>query len=233
MSSREVNCEKMSTLWPLSLSSRSIMSRRRSLPEASMRVWSVMWLPCASLGSKWRNGCSEHLRSCMRMLFSCVLEPVACSSRPASSPLTMDWYISRCGGVIGTYTTTSFLLGRLLATSDLRRRIMKGARILCSLLTMLPSWCLRNRRSSCALDPTPSNAKTLWKNSRSSKISGMRKLRRLQSSLKLFCRGVPVSRILLAPPRSTLPPQIRLSSRMSRQRKFLRRWPSSTITCFH
>ena len=61
---------------------------------------------------------------------------------------------------------------------------------------------------------------------RSSKTSGRRKLRRDQSSARLFCRGVPVSSNLLSVGNI-------FSSRTSRQLRFLILWPSSTIRYFH
>ena len=61
---------------------------------------------------------------------------------------------------------------------------------------------------------------------RSSKTSGRRKLRRDQSSAKLFCSGVPVSSSLLSVGNI-------FSSRTSRQLRFLILWPSSTIRYFH
>lgn len=61
---------------------------------------------------------------------------------------------------------------------------------------------------------------------RSSKTSGRRKLRRDQSSAKLFCSGVPVSSSLLSVGST-------FSSRTSRQLRFLILWPSSTIRYFH
>lgn len=61
---------------------------------------------------------------------------------------------------------------------------------------------------------------------RSSKTSGRRKLRRDQSSAKLFCSGVPVNNSLLSVGSN-------FSSRTSRQFRFLILWPSSTIRYFH
>lgn len=61
---------------------------------------------------------------------------------------------------------------------------------------------------------------------RSSKTSGRRKLRRDQSSAKLFCSGVPVSSSLLSVGSI-------FNSRTNRQLRFLILWPSSTIRYFH
>mmetsp|Transcript_10596 Transcript_10596/g.21472 ORF Transcript_10596/g.21472 Transcript_10596/m.21472 type:complete len:210 (-) Transcript_10596:312-941(-) len=124
----------------------------------------------------------------------------------------------------------SYFLGIISSTSALSRRSRKGRRIWCSLVT-----------TPCSISPfitlssVPSSLKSksnhAWKDSRSSKMLGRRKLSSDQSSVRLFCSGVPVSSSLLHGCEG-LTSQIDLSSRMSLQLRFFSRWPSSMMTNF-
>ena len=116
------------------------------------------------------------------------------------------------------------------STSCLRRRRRKGRRIWWSFVTT--ESCISpliTCSSEFSFEKSKSNH--AWNESRSSKIFGSRKLSSDHSSGRLFCSGVPVSSSRLHS--VTVPvPVIALSSVISRQFMFLRRWPSSITTNF-
>mmetsp|Transcript_35506 Transcript_35506/g.85675 ORF Transcript_35506/g.85675 Transcript_35506/m.85675 type:complete len:229 (+) Transcript_35506:1028-1714(+) len=107
-----------------------------------------------------------------------VFLPVMASMSRRSSLL----YSCFCILLMPTMTRVSVLGGRPLATSDFILRIMNGRRMPCSWVIIVffasaSSISRLNHSSNCSDDE---------------KISGRRKLRRAQSSCRLFCSGVPV-----------------------------------------
>lgn len=81
-----------------------------------------------------------------------------------------------CVGIISQNTRVSVFLGRLFSTSALSRRNMKGRRILCS--------CVMSRCFCSASSISRLNQSSNW--SEEEKTSGSKKLRRAQSSCRLF-----------------------------------------------
>mmetsp|Transcript_7922 Transcript_7922/g.13641 ORF Transcript_7922/g.13641 Transcript_7922/m.13641 type:complete len:252 (+) Transcript_7922:232-987(+) len=127
---------------------------------------------------------------------------------------------------MGHHSTISFLRGMGRSTSVLSRRNMNGFKMACSLLTTLVR-CSAAMISSLAPSwPTLEKSNHASKSSLTLNSSGMRKLSRDHSSLRLFCSGVPDSsrRFSAGMVRSSL---------MSLQSQFFKRWPSSTAMYCH
>lgn len=129
-----------------------------------------------------------------------------------SSLLILVW----CDVMVG-YKMISFFIGRVCWTSHLSLRRRKGLRMLCSFSTILE--CCKEASSSSW--DTFEKSNHFSKSAREVKTSGSKKLSRDHSSLRLFCRGVPVSKSLLAVSNSR-------KDLMSLQLKFFSLWPSST-----
>mmetsp|Transcript_38287 Transcript_38287/g.95145 ORF Transcript_38287/g.95145 Transcript_38287/m.95145 type:complete len:300 (+) Transcript_38287:807-1706(+) len=205
---------------------RSFFIRRSSswnFPHCSTRSCDDGNVSEPSSPPEMRSGWLQFLRSCISMLFSAVapmgaLPPlIFCSMSlmvlSTSASLKVRWVFTMCA-----YRMISFLRGRLVSTSPLSRRRRNGLRIPCNFSTTLTrlvaSW------SSVAFWSVEKSNQD-WNCDSDENTSGSRKWRRLHSSGRLFCSGVPVRSSLLAA-------GICLSSRISLQSKFFRRWPSST-----
>mmetsp|Transcript_32485 Transcript_32485/g.69688 ORF Transcript_32485/g.69688 Transcript_32485/m.69688 type:complete len:261 (+) Transcript_32485:1182-1964(+) len=215
----------MSTLWSPS-SRRRLMMRSSSIifPEPRMSTSFTASLPVfSSIGQSKRYGWLQHLRSCISTLFNRISFP----PESQSCLLMISLYMVCCHSERAAKRMNSDLGGSEISTSCLRRRSKKGLRIWWSLLTTeCCSSPFMTRSSTSDLEKSKSNH--AWKESRSSKMSGSRKLSRDQSSVRLFCSGVPERSRRL----HSVPPHKALSSLISLQFIFLRRWPSSMITNF-
>jgi hypothetical protein len=134
----------------------------------------------------------------------------------------MTLYRSVCSFVMGAYKTYSRFLGRYLATSDFTLRRSRGCSTTCIFLT---SSCLVLSAMNSSVPS--SSCRSLKSNqlsnaSQSRKILGSKKFSSDHSSLRLFCKGVPVMRRRVADVNV-------LSSRKSFESKFFMRWPSSMM----
>lgn len=129
-------------------------------------------------------------------------------------------YKSVCSLVMGAYRTYSRFLGKYLATSDLTRRSSSGCKTTCIFFTN-SCFALSAMNSSVPSSSSRSlKSNQLSKASQSRKILGRRKFSKDHSSLRLFCKGVPVMRRRVAEVKV-------LSSRKSLESKFFMRCPSS------
>mmetsp|Transcript_46269 Transcript_46269/g.121360 ORF Transcript_46269/g.121360 Transcript_46269/m.121360 type:complete len:204 (+) Transcript_46269:1474-2085(+) len=150
------------------------------------------------------------------------LPALSCSSFLIRSP-----YMACCHSLIHEKRMNSYFLGMPISTSAFSLRNRNGRRIWWSLVTT-PSCISPLKTFSSLSSREKSKSNHAWKESRSSKMFGRRKLSSDQSSVRLFCSGVPVSSSRLQ-----VSLQMFLSSRMRRQFMFLSRWPSSITTNFH
>ena len=184
-----------------------------------------MMIGCISCGerigrSSKRSGWLHTLRSCMSTFMMPRKEPEPSVSRVW--PLAMkSSYSSRCRFASGHGTTTSILSLRLFSTSFLSRRSRKGRRILCS--RSMTSWLTVSVPSIMPVTGLLNQSlNSLWL----SKMCGIRKCSSDQSSIRLFCSGVPVS--------SSRRFELKLSSVCQRcERKFLMWCASSSTRYFH
>mmetsp|Transcript_6011 Transcript_6011/g.16007 ORF Transcript_6011/g.16007 Transcript_6011/m.16007 type:complete len:220 (-) Transcript_6011:652-1311(-) len=171
-----------------------------------------------------RSGWLHTLRSCIRTLMTPRKLPedsVSCTSVAAMySSYRVRWRLLR-----RQCMTCSCLPGNCFSTSDFRRRSKKGRSTPCRRSTS----CLLN-----ASEPSTMPVRGLQNQSRNwewlANTSGMRKCIRLHSSIRSFCRGVPVmSRRRLELKRSSVCQRwlfqflIMWASSRMRYRHFLRR----------
>mmetsp|Transcript_30485 Transcript_30485/g.85349 ORF Transcript_30485/g.85349 Transcript_30485/m.85349 type:complete len:334 (+) Transcript_30485:1185-2186(+) len=223
---------KNSTLCPPGRSLFRRRSIRQNLPHCSTSSWGSGYVKEPSYPPWMRSGWLQFLRICISMLLRLPMSPrpplvfIIFAMASLSVRSTSCLFSSCCILDMSAYSKISFLLGRDVSTSDLMRRRRKGFRIWCNLVTtrLLCSWATISASlpSSVIVPKSNQDSKSL----KLVKMSGSRKFKRLQSSARLFCKGVPVSKSLFAL-------WMDLSSRRSLQSKFFSRCPSSTTMYFH
>jgi len=180
---------------------------------------------CISCGdrigrSSKRSGWLHTLRSCMRTFMMPRKEPEPSVLRVWPLAIKSS-YRRRCRLERGHGTTCSILSLSDFSTSFLRRRSKKGRRILCS--RSMTSWLTVSVPS---IMPVTGLENQSLNSLCDSKICGMRKCSSDQSSMRLFCSGVPVS--------SSRRFELKLSSVCQRcERKFLMWCASSSTRYFH
>mmetsp|Transcript_25559 Transcript_25559/g.67465 ORF Transcript_25559/g.67465 Transcript_25559/m.67465 type:complete len:242 (+) Transcript_25559:27-752(+) len=218
MSSMRVICEKIKIWWsPSALSLLRMRSSSCILPEAISRTSSTTSRPSASTGHSKRYGWLQHLRSCISTFCSRTCLP----ELSVSCLLSRSWYIFCCQSESHANRMYSCFLGRPISTSALSRRSRNGRRIWWSLVTT-EFWSSPCTTFSSLSSLEKSKSNHAWNESRSSKMSGSRKLSSDHSSVRLFCSGVPVRS-------SRKGTAMRPSDSANEDASFLSRCPSSIV----
>mmetsp|Transcript_16966 Transcript_16966/g.52600 ORF Transcript_16966/g.52600 Transcript_16966/m.52600 type:complete len:384 (-) Transcript_16966:2183-3334(-) len=170
-----------------------------------------------------RSGWLHTLRSCMSTLSTPMKLP-PCMATLTSAREMKSSYSSRWRLDMRHMMTCSTLGGRLFSTSFFRRRSRKGRRMACNRPTIFLLAAARAAASS-ALPSTAdcTGCENHWRNSACERNTcGMRKCMSDHSSIRSFCRGVPVS--------SRRRAALKLSSVCQRcERQFLIMWASSRM----
>mmetsp|Transcript_11281 Transcript_11281/g.35957 ORF Transcript_11281/g.35957 Transcript_11281/m.35957 type:complete len:249 (-) Transcript_11281:699-1445(-) len=219
MSSTLAMVVKRSTRCPAALSRLSSLSTTTSLPQLVTRCSPSTKGGPGSAPSK-RYGWLQTFLKCITTLCMAV-PPALDDSRPLKSRSSTRRYQSACIGDRGRKSLTSFFGGKPFSTSALSRRS----------ITPCSSRCSRSRDETETWPALESKERS--KGSDVLKMSGKRKLSSAHSSCRLFWMGVPVSSSRLQPAAPCMSePQMRLSSRISRQFMFFSRCPSSMMMNF-
>ena len=179
-----------------------------------------MYGETVGLGSK-RFGWLQTFLSCMSTFITDSRFPVSSVSFVLAL-LIKSSYRNRCLFDKGHLTSWLYFLGICFSTSDFSLRSKKGLRTLCNLC--IKSLLYSAEPSTILVRGLENHSlKSLW----DSKTWGIRKCIKDHNSIKLFCKGVPVSK--------SLPPTLgKLSSNCHLcDLKFFMCWASSKIKYCH